>query len=503
MNSSDENEQGKRTDQASRRDDASESGQPAEDAWKPATGPEVIETNDPAITSGPRQAAEWRARPDSTTVVETNQVKEPATGHAPGLVIVPYKEKPTENSPPRDDPDSRDEERNDQDENRDSSKGRKNGGSGSKGIESSKQEHQKSRPSKKENKNGAPNKNPKDRRDQNKPETDQGDARYDAPQEPSQSQPSMTRILLLAGLVALVCGVGGAWAFSHFLGNKNKTDDQKQTSMGNKKSGGGSEKEKSGSSKKPKGSNEEETGSASNEADTIPGFTTADDADSLRKQVGHLAERIDALQQRLDHIQGPRDQTPPDVHTLQIKIGELSRTMDEVADLPSRVQRINKRLEDLSQQIKIVKDREKAREDDELNKPVVVVDKAPNVLSSSPAPFAGSQPLTAETETPDAALEQAIQLFKLGQYPIAANILAQLRKTHPEDARVWYFSALANGLTTGQWDGSTRQFAEKGAQREREGTPPRSVIDRSLDGVTRTQGSDWLRSFRGRMVRQS
>lgn len=141
-----------------------------------------------------------------------------------------------------------------------------------------------------------------------------------------------------------------------------------------------------------------------------------------------LALRLDALQQWLDQLRGPRDQTPPDMHTLQIKLGELSRTIDEVADLPSRVRHLGNRLEDLQQQIKIVKDRESAREDIDQNRPVVVTDKHPSMFRSvGPAP-PGSAPEFTEADVPDAALQQAIDLFKLGQ--LAGPIERSLDRCH-------------------------------------------------------------------------
>lgn len=505
MNSGDSNENDRRDqNDANRRDQTDASPAPAE-AWKPVAGPEVIETTDPVVSSGPRQTAAWKDRPDSTVVVETNRIREPIAPHAPGVVIVPYQEKPltqpsrgggdhrekNQNKDKSSDEDDAEQEKDDdarsESKSRDRSSGKKDGLK----AEKSNGKHREDA----REKGGKPEYRSEDHDDDRE---DEDDAQHAAP--------SMTRILLFAGLVALVCGVAGAFGYSYFFGGKGKSDDQKQSASGGKSSGGGSEKSKgSGSaSTKSKGSNDEQAGSASNEADTIPGFTTAEDADSLRKQIGHLTERLDALQHRLDQIGGPRDQTPPDLHTLQIKMGELSRTMDDVASLPSRVHRLGSRLEELQQQIKMVRDRESAREDRDTDKPAVVVDKTPSLVKSSdPAPPGAAAPAYSSSDAPDAALEQAIELFKLGQYKLAANVLSGLRQTRPDDARVWYFSALANGLTTGKWDEQTREYAQRGADRERAGTPARTAIDHSLSGVTRTQGLEWLNAIRNRQGKRA
>ena len=439
-----------------------------------AADPQVIGTNDPVMTSGPSYRSEWKEHPDSNMVIETSRIREPDEARTPDLVMVPVEYDPTPH-------------------NRSDAKDGKEKGDGN-GKEKGRKDGERSDGHAKQGES---------KPEQGHHDRDESDDRHGGDRGQPALAPSLTRILLFSGLVALVCGVVGAWGYSYFFGGKSKSEDQKQSSSGGKKSGGGSEQGKSGSGKKSKGSDEEEAGSASNEADTIPGFTTAEDADSLRKQIGHVTERLDALQHRLDQIRGPRDQTPPDLHTLQIKMGELSRTVDEVADLPSRVRRMTNRLEELEQQIKMVKDRQSAREDSDLNKPVVVVDRAPNVIASGSAPPGSTSAFSAETDAPDAALKQAIQLFKLGQYPIAANILTKLRETRPDDARVWYFSALVNGLTTGQWDGETRRFAERGAEMERAGIPSRPAIDRALSGVTPTQGGDWLGGIRGRISKRS
>ncbi len=314
---------------------------------------------------------------------------------------------------------------------------------------------------------------------------------------------------MLAGAVALVCGIAGAFGYEQFFGdNSNMSQGQKNGSSNSAKA---QSKDQSGGSsrKESKGSDESETGSASNQGDTIPGFTTADDADSLRMQIGHLSQRLDALQNRIESVGHAPDQTPPDLHTLQIKMVEFSRTMDDVAALPSRVRRFGNRLETLEQEIKMLRDQVKEADDRDLNRSLNVLDQPPGRPAVVPPtmtplgnPGAGD-PAAEGIDAPDAALDQAIALVRLGQYALAANMLASLRVTEPNDARVWYFSAIINGLTTGRWDGTTQKYAEQGLERERAGTLSRSLIDRSLQGISPTQGSNWLGGFRQRIGKKS
>jgi len=75
--------------------------------------------------------------------------------------------------------------------------------------------------------------------------------------------------------------------------------------------------------------------------------------------------------------------------------------------------------------------------------------------------------------------------------------------TDPDDARVWYYAALAHGFATKQWneDGAGR-LVEKGIERERAGTPPKPVIDETFKGLTSATGKDWLAGYRQRVDRR-
>src|SRR4051812_27070372 len=56
------------------------------------------------------------------------------------------------------------------------------------------------------------------------------------------------------------------------------------------------------------------------------------------------------------------------------------------------------------------------------------------------------------------ALEQGIQLFRAGQYKEALSAFRRGEGDDPNDARLWYFEALARGLSTGQWGGETERL---------------------------------------------
>jgi len=303
--------------------------------------------------------------------------------------------------------------------------------------------------------------------------------------------PSMTKTLLFAALVALVCGVAGAWGYSHFLGGSNSEDQQ---------SSKGSDSQKSQNKSNQK-SDSKPSDASSTIADTgkeIPGFTRADDAETLRAQNQHLAERIDRLSERIDKISPSRYKTPPDLRTLQITVGKLAETVQNMGNLPTRFRTLENRLEDLDQKLKTLQNSTThARPIDSSPAPELpqgpMSDAQP---SGAPVPELAPETSLELLSAPDPVLTQGIRLFHDGQYAAAQDMFRKLRLTRPQDARVWYFSALSRGLLTGDWSDETRQMVARGLQLEKSGQPPTPKVDASLDGLTKAQGKDWLASLR-------
>jgi hypothetical protein len=140
----------------------------------------------------------------------------------------------------------------------------------------------------------------------------------------------------------------------------------------------------------------------------------------LKEQIMDLMQRIDRMGERIDRMSRPKDETPPELRTMQIKMGELAREMDEVASLPAQVRHYDNRL------------------------------------------------------------------------------VAQ-----PDDARVWYLSAPAEGPTSGNWDGEAKRLAEKGLECERAGHPSTARIDAAPATHTPIKGEDWIASLRRRVLSAS
>ena len=96
------------------------------------------------------------------------------------------------------------------------------------------------------------------------------------------------------------------------------------------------------------------------------------------------------------------------------------------------------------------------------------------------------------------SLKHGVDLFKAGQYATARDVFAQLRESETADARVWYYSALANGFATGKWDGETERLAFQGVEHERAGVPKAADIDAEFADLPPTRGKNWLDFYRKR-----
>ena len=290
--------------------------------------------------------------------------------------------------------------------------------------------------------------------------------------------------LVISGVLALVCGVAGAWGFNALLGS-SKSDDQKDSQKkeggkNNKKNNNKSSDNKSKDKSSEKGGNSSEGGNDSASASQIPGFTSSDDADTLKKEIKHLSDRVDQMSKRLDQVTVPEDKTPPVLHTLQVQLTDLAREVDQVARIPAELRQIERRLAALQEQMKIVRAQ------------VATSDESSGMGLGAAA---GLPPPTAAAGD-DPTLDLAIGLFQAGQYAQARQVLWRLRREYPKDARVWYFSALANALASGVWEGETEALVEKGVECERSGTPSKAEIDTALAVLTPDTGGDWLARHR-------
>jgi hypothetical protein len=304
------------------------------------------------------------------------------------------------------------------------------------------------------------------------------------------------KTLVMSAVLALVCGVGGAWGYSAFFGpsksdkqasNKQDSDKGDKGDSGSKSGGGKSGG--SGSGKSGSGGSSGEGGASASE---IPGFSSAKDADTFRKELEHLSHRLDLLAGRIDQMTPPETQTPPGLHTLQEKVNELESEVDRVANLPHRFDRLQQKLSSTNEELKMLKERVSGEE--------MPIGSEVSPAGPELAPFVanrtdavGAAHVTGTANPADeATLKLAIGLFREGHYSQAYDVLRRLQRERPQDARIWYYSALANGMATGDWSGKTKRLAEQGLACEKDGRPSRNDIDAALADLPSGRGEAWL-----------
>lgn len=91
-----------------------------------------------------------------------------------------------------------------------------------------------------------------------------------------------------------------------------------------------------------------------------------------------------------------------------------------------------------------------------------------------------------------------VGLDRRGRYVQSRDLFRRPQETRPNDARVWYSSALANGMTAGTRDGETKRLVEKGVELERAGDPSPAQINAGLapvPGPSPRRGKDLTAPF--------
>ncbi len=221
-----------------------------------------------------------------------------------------------------------------------------------------------------------------------------------------------------------------------------------------------------------------------------------------------LVARVDVMHSQADQAskKGDAPSGPgPEYTKLRDQVSDLARA---VGDVPPRFEVLEKRIESETK----AQSNATSPRLDALDKRVadlaqavdtVKVDASAKVAAPSPAPAPAPSPAPAPAPTPgpgDRSIAQAVDLFKEGKYAEAVTAFKRLQSTAADDARVWYYSALANGLATRQWRGETERLVLAGLDREKAGTPPTAEIDASFSGLTAANGKDWLAGYRKRIA---
>lgn len=221
-------------------------------------------------------------------------------------------------------------------------------------------------------------------------------------------------------------------------------------------------------------------------ADQPTSAVSAPEVDALKAEVQAIADRLVAMQANLDAV--PRPEPAPDLTPIQDQLATLD-------GLPGLVQSASEKLAAMEDRITAV---EAAARDEvaALREQLEQVRTEPVAEVTEPAPALAEveEPEPAPV-SPEEALNEVATLFSQRRYANAQPILRQLQEEAPDDARVWYFSALVNGYTSSSWEGETVTLVRRGAEREQAGTPAASVIDETFAELP-AQTRSWLDFYR-------
>jgi TolA-binding protein len=221
---------------------------------------------------------------------------------------------------------------------------------------------------------------------------------------------------------------------------------------------------------------------------------------NLLARVDDLSGKLDQLRSRVDSL--PKASPAPDIEPLKAKVSTVDELSRKVQTLEERLNDLPKRIDQEGNQIATLT----ARVDEVRNRMDNLRDEAGSANRNTSGTREAMKPV-AETidELAQAAGEPAgtsfgtgAELFRQKKYKEANDFFSNLVKAEPEDARAWYYAALARGFATGDWKGETERLVNRGVEREKAGTPPKSEIDSTFAGLTTETGKDWLAFFRRR-----
>ena len=217
----------------------------------------------------------------------------------------------------------------------------------------------------------------------------------------------------------------------------------------------------------------------------------------MAADVDELKATIKALSARLDSVEA---KSSPDPKALEEKVDTLAKADEVTAELPARIAALEAKVAAMSKPDPADDGKADAvaKRVDDLAASLDALKADVATLAKAPAMPADAAKPVEDVNVADQAMSQAADLFKQRNYAESLALFTKLQADYPEDARVWYFSALANGLSTREWRGETERLVTKGVEKEKAGSPESSKIDAVFSGLTATTGKDWLAAFRSR-----
>jgi tetratricopeptide (TPR) repeat protein len=223
--------------------------------------------------------------------------------------------------------------------------------------------------------------------------------------------------------------------------------------------------------------------------------------DALSSRIGEVQSELGTLKRELARLEdrlnattnAPPAQTappaPPDLTPLQTRIDDLVKEGQKLSPLPATFQSLRQRVDELDNGLNALRT--------EVAAVPKQIDASLNALKDAMI----SRPAPDQVSPADIGRNLGAALFREGKYAAAREVFLALIQNDSNDARLWYFAALANGLTSGDWTGESERMVRRGLGCEQGGKPKRSDIDAQFSTLTREKGKDWLEEWRKRASR--
>jgi hypothetical protein len=217
--------------------------------------------------------------------------------------------------------------------------------------------------------------------------------------------------------------------------------------------------------------------------------------DALTSRLGEIQSELGTLRRELARLEDRPDATttahlmPSDLAPLRKRIDGLVEESQKLSPLPASFQSLRQRVDALDKGL------------GSLRTEVAAVPKQLDASLNALKETMVARPAPDHASPTDTARDLGAALFREGKYVAAREVFLALVKSDPNDARLWYFAALANGLTSGDWTGESDRMVRRGLACEQRGSPKRADIDAQFATITKEQGKDWLDEWRKRAPR--
>jgi TolA-binding protein len=211
----------------------------------------------------------------------------------------------------------------------------------------------------------------------------------------------------------------------------------------------------------------------------------------VQSELGTLGRELVRLEERLNATTNAQTAppAPPDLTPLQTRIDDLVKENQKLSPLAATFQSLRQRVDALDKGLNA------------LQTEVAAVPKQLDASLNALKDAMVSRPAPDQVSPTDTSRNLGAAMFREGKYAAAREVFLALIQNDPNDARLWYFAALANGLTSGDWTGESERLVRRGLECEQGGKPKRSDIDAQFSTLTREKGKDWLEEWRKRASR--